>query len=50
MRVPQIRFAETRVPEAEWNIGIAWLRQGQQTMLVENFIHMARRALSSTIK
>jgi DNA-binding transcriptional LysR family regulator len=50
MRVPQIRFAETKVSEAEWNIGIAWLRQGQQTMVMENFIHMAQRSLSSTIK
>jgi DNA-binding transcriptional LysR family regulator len=50
MRMPQIRFAETKVSEAEWNIGIAWLRQGQQTMLMGNFIHMARRSLSSTIK
>jgi len=50
MRVPQIRFAETKVSEAEWNIGIAWHREGQQSMLMENFIHMARRSLSSTIK
>jgi len=50
MRVPQIRFAETKVPEAVWNIGIAWLRQGQQTMLMNNFIRMARRHISSAIK
>lgn len=50
MRVPQIRFAETKIPEAEWSIGIAWKRQHQQSVLVENFIQMARKFLSSTIK
>ena len=50
MRVPQIRFAETRIPEAEWSIGIAWNRQCPRSVLVENFIQMARKFLSSTIK
>lgn len=50
MRVPQIRFTETRVPEAEWSIGIAWNREGARSVLVENFIQMARKLLSSTIK
>jgi DNA-binding transcriptional LysR family regulator len=50
MRVPQIRFAETRIPEAEWNIGIAWNRRCTRSVLVENFIQMARKFLSSTIK
>lgn len=50
MRVPQIRFVETKIPEAEWSIGIAWNRQGTRSVLVENFIQMARRFLSSAIK
>lgn len=50
MRVPQIRFAETRIPEAEWSIGIAWNRRCPRSVLVENFIQMARKFLSSTIK
>ncbi|GGA77042.1 transcriptional regulator [Edaphobacter acidisoli] len=50
MRVPQIRFAETRVPEGEWNIGIAWNRRNARSVLVKNFIAMARKHLSSTIK
>jgi DNA-binding transcriptional LysR family regulator len=50
MRVPQIRFAETRVPEAEWSIGIAWNRQCQPSVLMENFIQMARKFLSSSIQ
>jgi DNA-binding transcriptional LysR family regulator len=50
MRVPQIRFAETRVPEGEWKIGIAWNRRCRGSALCENFIQMARRSISSTIK
>lgn len=50
MRVPQIRFAETRIPEAEWSIGIAWNRQYPQSVLADNFIQMALRFLSSKIK
>lgn len=50
MRVPQIRFAETRVPEAEWRIGIAWNRHGARSLLVENFIEMAHKFLSSGIR
>lgn len=50
MRVPQIRFAETRIPEAEWTIGIAWNRLGTRSTLVENFVQMARKFLSSRIK
>jgi len=50
MRVPQIRFAETRVSEAEWSIGIAWNRRCPSSVLVENFIQMARKSLSSVIQ
>jgi len=50
MRVPQIRFAETRVPEGEWTIGIAWDRRRPQSVLAKNFIQMAFKFLSSTIK
>jgi DNA-binding transcriptional LysR family regulator len=50
MRVPQIRFAETRVPEAQWNIGIAWNRKCPPSVLMKNFIQMARKFLSSTIQ
>lgn len=49
MRVPQIRFAETNIPEAEWKIGIAWNRKGTRAALVENFIQMSRKFLSSAI-
>jgi DNA-binding transcriptional LysR family regulator len=50
MRVPQIRFAETRIPEGEWKIGIACNRKCPRPALAENFIQMARRFLSLTIQ
>lgn len=50
MRVPQIRFAETRVPEAEWTIGIAWNRRSPQSVLAKNFLRMARNSLSSSFQ
>lgn len=50
MRVPQIRFAETRIAEGEWEIGIAWSRQHPRSVLMENFIQMARRFLSAAIQ
>jgi len=50
MRVPQIRFVDTRVPEAEWIIGIAWNRKYQQSELATNFRRMARRLISASIK
>jgi DNA-binding transcriptional LysR family regulator len=50
MRVPRIRFAETRVPEGEWTIGIAWNRLSPRSVLVENFMQMARKLLSSTVQ
>lgn len=50
MRVPQLRFADTMVPEAEWSIGIAWNRRCPPSVLMENFIQMARKFLSSAIQ
>lgn len=50
MRVPQVKFAETGVPEAEWRIGIAWNRRSTRSVLAENFIQMARKHISRTIK
>lgn len=50
MRVPQIRFAETRISEAEWSIGIAWNRHSPRSLLMDNFIQMARKFLSSTVQ
>lgn len=50
MRVPQIRFAETGVPEGEWSIGIAWNRLYPQPGQVKNFVRIARSSISSAIR
>lgn len=50
MRVPQIRFAETRVAEAEWSVGIAWHRHYPRSVLAENFIQMAHKHISPAIR
>lgn len=50
MRIPQIRFAETMIPEGKWDIGIAWNRRCPRSILAENFIRMACKLLSSAIK
>ncbi len=47
---PQIRFEETKIPKAEWSIGIAWNHQRSKSVLVENLIQMAHKFLSFTIK
>jgi DNA-binding transcriptional LysR family regulator len=50
MQVPQIRFAETKIPGAEWSVGIAWNRKSPPSVLMKNFMQMARKLLSSTIE
>ncbi len=50
MRVPQIRFAETLIPEAEWSIGMAWNRRFSVSPVMENFRSMAKRYLTATVR
>lgn len=50
MRVPQIRFIETRVPEAEWSIGIAWNRQLPLSPLATNFRSMAKKWVTAHVR
>lgn len=50
MRVPQIRFAETKIPEAAWSIGIAWSRLFSLSPMAVNFRDMAQRWLTPTIR
>ncbi len=50
MRVPQIRFAETLIPEAEWSIGLAWNRRFAFSPLMTNFRAMAERWITATIR
>ena len=50
MRVPQIRFAETHTPEAEWSIGIAWNRRVTDSPLTMRFRKMAEQYLTATVR
>ncbi len=50
MWVPQIRFIETRVPEAEWSIGIAWNRQLPLSPLATNFRSMAKKWVTAHVR
>ena len=50
MRVPQIRFAETKVAEAEWSIGMAWNNQLPLSRTATNFKGMAKRWLTATVR
>ena len=47
MNVPQIHFAETLVPEAEWTIGIAWNGSTSDSELRQNFVKMAGKVISA---
>jgi DNA-binding transcriptional LysR family regulator len=44
MRVPQVRFAETKVKEAAWSMGLAWRSEDESAPLVANFVRLARAA------
>ena len=50
MRVPQIRFAETYIREAEWSIGVAWNRLLGDSPVVMRFRSMAERYLTATVR
>lgn len=50
MRVPQIRFAETLVPEAEWTVGIAWNRRFAVSPLMAKFRSMAARRIIASVR
>jgi DNA-binding transcriptional LysR family regulator len=40
MRLPGVRFREVRLPEAAWNIAMAWRRDARAVPLVQRFIEM----------
>src|SRR5207237_2177183 len=44
MQLPGIRFRELTLPEAEWNIGVAWHRDAGADPLVQRFVEMVRTA------
>lgn len=40
MRLPGVRFRELTLPEAAWNIGLAWHRDASPAPLVRRFVEM----------
>jgi DNA-binding transcriptional LysR family regulator len=52
MRVPGVRFRELTLPEAAWNIAVAWHRDSEQVPLVRRFVDTvsAVRAATATTR
>jgi DNA-binding transcriptional LysR family regulator len=44
MQLPGIRFRELTLPEAAWDIGVAWHRDAGTAPLVQRFVDMVRSA------
>jgi len=44
MRLPGVRFQELRLPQAEWNIALAWHRDSDRVPLVRRFIDAVPQA------
>jgi len=44
MRLPGVRFRELKLPEAAWDIGVAWHRDTGPVPLVQRFVEMVRAA------
>ena len=40
MRLPGVRFRELTLPEAAWNIALAWHRDSDRVPLVRRFVEM----------
>jgi DNA-binding transcriptional LysR family regulator len=41
LRLPGVRFRELTLPQAAWNIAMAWHRDSDETPLVRQFVEMA---------
>ena len=50
MQLPGIRFRELTLPEAAWDIGVAWHRDSGSGPLVERFVEMVRTARPAAAK
>jgi DNA-binding transcriptional LysR family regulator len=44
MQLPGVRFRELTLPEAAWNIGVAWHRDAGTVPLVQRFVEIVRAA------
>jgi DNA-binding transcriptional LysR family regulator len=48
MQLPGVRYREVRLPEAAWNIGVAWHRDASGVTLVQRFISLVRSQKSKS--
>jgi DNA-binding transcriptional LysR family regulator len=46
MRVPGIRFHDLHIPEAEWEIGVAWNRLSEKKELIDRFATVLKESVS----
>jgi len=44
MQLPGVTFRELTLPEAAWDIGVAWHRDAGTVPLVQRFVEMVRTA------
>ncbi len=49
MNVPRVRFLETGIPSAVWNIGVAFHKSFDSDPTVRNFVSMARQEFNSVL-
>lgn len=50
MHLPGVRFRELTLPEAAWNIAVAWHRDANDVPLVQRFVEMVRGARPASVK
>jgi len=49
MRLPGVSFQELSLPEAAWNIGLAWHRDSGDVPLVQGFIKIVKNSRTPTL-
>jgi DNA-binding transcriptional LysR family regulator len=47
MRVPGVRFKETGLPEAAWDVALVWKKGAERNLLVEAFAAVARQVYAA---
>ena len=50
MHLPGVRFRELTLPEAAWDIAVAWHRDANNVPLVQRFVEMVRGARPTSMK
>jgi hypothetical protein len=49
MNVPRVRFLESGIPAAVWNIGVAFHKSLDSDPAVRNFVSMVRQEFNSVL-